>query len=396
MSKSIGKIFRDLDKPLLIITLVGFIYGLLTIVTASSRAAVVNYDVSIYYYFFKQLSFIIIGLIIAFFIITTNSSKYKGLVPILYILFLILNIVAWQSDVVKGSNNWIDLKFIKIQPSELSKPVIIAMLAIMFEKYYKKLRTKGISHNEMIGKILVAAFAIPAIVFLQKDLGTLLIILLIVGTMLLSSPILKVEKLKYFVFLIGLSIAALTVYTITSGEILNDARKSRFSSWLDPCGQYETGGYQVCNSFIAINDGGLTGLGIGKSKQKYSYIPEPHTDSAFAIIAEEYGVVGCSLIFLGYIIIIWRILDISSKSSTLRGRYICLGIATYFFAHILVNMGGLFGIMPLTGVPLPFFSYGGSFVISLIAAFALVQRVNIETKNQKIKINQHKSWFFLI
>ena len=395
MSQSIGKIFRDLDKPLLIITLVGFIFGLLTIVTASSRAAVVNYDVSIYYYFFKQLSFIIIGFIIAFFIITTSSNKYKGIVPILYILFLILNIIAWQSDVVKGSNNWIDLKFIKIQPSELSKPVIIAMLAIMFEKHYKKIRTKGISHNEMIGKILIVAFAIPAVVFLQKDLGTLLIILLIVGTLLLASPILKVEKLKYSVFLIGLAIAALGVYTITSGEILNDARKSRFSSWLDPCGQYETGGYQVCNSFIAINDGGLTGLGIGKSKQKYSYIPEPHTDSAFAIIAEEYGVIGCTFIFLGYIIILWRILDISAKASTIKGRYICLGVATYIFAHILVNMGGLFGIMPLTGVPLPFFSYGGSFIISLIAALALVQRVNIETKNQKIKINQRKSWFFL-
>lgn len=391
MSQSIGKMFRDLDKPLLIITLVGFIFGLLTIVTASSRAAVVNYDVSIYYYFFKQLSFIIIGFIIAFFIITTSSNKYKGIVPILYILFLILNIIAWQSDVVKGSNNWIDLKFIKIQPSELSKPVIIAMLAIMFEKYYKKIRTKGISHNEMIGKILIVAFAIPAVVFLQKDLGTLLIILLIVGTLLLASPILKVEKLKYSVFLIGLAIAALGVYTITSGEILNDARKSRFSSWLDPCGQYETGGYQVCNSFIAINDGGLTGLGIGKSKQKYSYIPEPHTDSAFAIIAEEYGVIGCTFIFLGYIIILWRILDISAKASTIKGRYICLGVATYIFAHILVNMGGLFGIMPLTGVPLPFFSYGGSFIISLIAALALVQRVNIETKNQKIKINQRKS-----
>ncbi|MBR2833178.1 MAG: FtsW/RodA/SpoVE family cell cycle protein [Bacilli bacterium] len=391
MSQSIAKIFRDLDKPLLIITLVGFIFGLLTIVTASSRAAVVNYDVSIYYYFFKQLSFIIIGLIIAFFILTTKTEKYRKIVPLLYILLLTLNIVAWQSDVVKGSNNWIDLKFTKIQPSELSKPIIIAMLAIMFEKYYRKLRTKNISHTEIIGKILIIAFAIPAVVFLQKDFGTLLIILLIVFTMLLASPILKIEKLKYAVFLLCLSIAALAVYTITSGEILNDARKSRFSSWFDPCGQYETGGYQVCNSFIAINDGGLTGLGIGKSKQKYSYIPEPHTDSAFAIIAEEYGVIGCTFIFIGYTLIIWRIISISSNASTIRGRYMCLGIATYIFAHILINMGGLFGIMPLTGVPLPFFSYGGSFVISLIAGFAIVQRVNIETKNQKIKINQHQS-----
>ena len=150
-------------------------------------------------------------------------------------------------------------------------------------------------------------------------------------------------------------------------------------------------GYNICNAFIAINDGGLFGVGIGKSTQKYSYIPEPHTDSAFAIIAEEYGVIGCAFIFIGYTIILWRIIIISSNASTKRGRYMCLGIATYVFAHILVNMGGLFGLMPLTGVPLPFFSYGGSFVISLIAAFAIVQRVNIETKNQKIKINQLKS-----
>lgn len=386
MSQSLKKLFRDLDKPLLIITLVGFIFGLLTIVTASSRAAVVNYDVSIYYYFFKQLSFIIVGFILAAIILKTDTKKYKALIPLAFIILIVLNIIAWQSDVVKGSNNWIDLKFIKIQPSELSKPIIIAYLAILFEKYYRKLRTKNISHYEIIGRILIVALIIPAIVFLQKDLGTLLIMMFIVGVMLLSSPILKIEKLKYGGMLFIVCLAAIGIYSSVNGGVLNDARKSRFSSWLDPCGKYETGGYQVCNSYIAINDGGLTGLGIGKSKQKYSYIPEPHTDSAFAIIAEEYGVISCTFIFIGYILIIWRITTIASKATTLRGRYICLGVATYIFAHILINMGGLFGIIPLTGVPLPFFSYGGSFIISLIVSLAIVQRVNIETKNKKIKV----------
>jgi len=386
MSQSLKKILRDLDKPLLIVTLVGFIFGLLTIVTTSSRAAVVNYDVSIYYYFFKQLTFIIVGFIIAVIILKTDTSKYKALVPLIFILLIVLNIMALQSDSLKGSNNWIDLKFIKLQPSELSKPVIIAYLAILFEKYYRKLRTKNIPHYEMIGRILIVALIIPALVFLQKDLGTLLIMLLIIGVMLLASPILKIEKLKYGGMLFLVFIAAIGIYSSVNGDLLNDARKSRFSSWLDPCGKYETGGYQVCNSYIAINDGGLTGLGIGKSKQKYSYIPEPHTDSAFAIIAEEYGVISCAFIFIGYILILWRITAIASKASTLRGRYICLGVATYIFAHILVNMGGLFGLMPLTGVPLPFFSYGGSFIISLIVSLAIVQRVNIETKNKKIKL----------
>lgn len=387
MSQSFKKIFKDLDKPLLILTIVGFVFGLLTIVTASSRAAVVNYDVSIYYYFFRELMFILIGVAIALVILKVDTKKYKTIVPLFLIVLIILNIIAWQSEAVSGSNNWIDLKFVKLQPSELSKPIIIAMLAILFEKYYRKLRTTNIPHYEMIGKILIVALIIPAIVFLQKDLGTLLIILFIIFIMLLASPILNIEKLKYGVLLIGLAIIGFFIYSSTQSEdVLNEARMSRFSSWLDPCGQYESGGYQVCNSYIAINDGGLMGLGIGKSKQKYSYIPEPHTDSAFAIIAEEYGVYRTIFIFIGYGIILWRILLISARASTLRGRYICLGVACFIFAHIFVNLGGMFGLIPLTGVPLPFFSYGGSFAIALIAALAMVQRVNIETKNQKIKV----------
>ena len=390
MNKSLKQIIRDLDKPLLLITIVGFVFGLLTIVTASSRAAVVNYDVSIYYYFFKQLTFIIIGVILSIIVLKTNTKRYKSIVPLLFIIMVILNIIAWRSDELAGSNNWIDLGFVKLQPSELSKPVIIAFLAILFEKYYRKLRTLNIKHYDMIIKILLVALTIPAIVFLQKDLGTLLIMLSIITVMLIASPILKQEKLKYSLIIILTGLAAFAVYMFVDGNILNDARKSRFSSWFDPCGKYETGGYQVCNSYIAINDGGLLGLGIGKSKQKYSYIPEPHTDSAFAIIAEEYGVYRTILIFLGYIILLWRILLIASRASTLRGRYMCLGIATYIFAHIFINLGGMFGLIPLTGVPLPFFSYGGSFAISLLVSLAIVQRVCVETKNKKIKIEPLK------
>ena len=290
MSQSFKKIFRDLDKPLLILTIVGFVFGLLTIVTASSRAAVVNYDVSIYYYFFRELMFILIGVAIALVILKIDTKKYKTLVPLFFIVLIILNIIAWQSEAVSGSNNWIDLKFVKLQPSELSKPVIIAMLAILFEKYYRKLRTTNIPHYEMIGKILIVALIIPAIVFLQKDLGTLLIILFIIFVMLLASPILKIDKLKYGVLLVGLAVVGFFIYnSMQSDDVLNEARMSRFSSWLDPCGQYESGGYQVCNSYIAINDGGLWGLGIGKSKQKYSYIPEPHSDLYLAISVVKYG-----------------------------------------------------------------------------------------------------------
>ena len=386
--KSLFKLLKDLDKSLLIASAALFIFGLLNIVTASSRAAVVNYDVSIYYYFYRQLAFIIIGLIAGAIIIKTDTKYYKVIVPVLFVAAIALNLWALTFEELSGSKNWIDLKVIKLQPSEFSKPIIICLLAILFEKNYRKLRTVNIKHYDIIATMLLIAMIIPAIIVLQKDFGTLLIILFIIGMMFLASPILKIDKIKTFLFMLVLGgLALLVIYNVQGGGyILNDARISRFTSFLDPCGNYENGGYQVCNSYIAINDGGLWGLGIGKSKQKYSYIPEPHTDSAFAIIAEEYGVYRSVFIFILYAIVLYRIAVIGSKAASLRGRYICVGIISYIFIHIFINLGGMFGLIPLTGVPLPFLSYGGSFVLSLLASLAIVQRICIESKNKKIKI----------
>ena len=380
------KLLKDLDKPLLIASAALFIFGLLNIVTASSRAAVVNYDVSIYYYFYRQLAFIIIGIIAGIVIIKMDTKYYKLIVPLLFVIVILLNLWALTFEELSGSKNWIDLKFIKLQPSEFSKPIIICLLAILFEKNYRKLRTLNIKHYDTIFTMIFIAMIIPAVVFLQKDYGTMLIILFIIFMMFLASPILKIDKIKTVLVMIALGGLALLVMYSVQGYILNDARISRFTSFLDPCGNYENGGYQVCNSYIAINDGGLWGLGIGKSKQKYSYIPEPHTDSAFAIIAEEYGIYRTIFIFILYGIVLYRIAVIGAKAASLRGRYICVGMISYIFVHIFINLGGMFGLIPLTGVPLPFLSYGGSFVLSLLASLAIIQRICIESKNKKIKI----------
>ena len=167
-------------------------------------------------------------------------------------------------------------------------------------------------------------------------------------------------------------------------SIFTPAQLSRFD-FFDPCSDYYEGGYQICNGFIAINEGGLFGNGIGESKQ-VSYIPESHTDSVFAIIAEEYGLIICTLIFIAYLVILFRIFKLSSRTSTIKGKYICLGIGVYIFLHFLINLGGLFGIMPLTGVPLPFLSYGGSYTLSLMISLAVVQSIHIETEREKIRV----------
>lgn len=384
--KKVKNNINDMDKPLLMVTVIFFIFGLLNIVTASSREAVVRYDTSLYHYFWSQLMMLGIGTVGSLIIINTESKHYKWIAPILY--FIILGIIISLSlfgEEHKGAINWITLFGFTFQPSEFAKPILIVFLAVLYETFARKLKNKRINHYDMISIILLVSFLIPVIVFFQKDFGTMFITCVVVGTMFLASPIIRTEKVKTIGLLILLLFCGCCLLLAKKGYIFNEAQMARFD-FFNPCSDYETGGYQVCNGFIALNDGGLFGLGIGKSKQKYSYIPEPHTDSVFAIVGEEIGLLWSTLIFIAYIFILKRILNLASIANTTRGKFICLGVATYIFMHILVNLGGLFGIMPLTGVPLPFLSYGGSFTISLIASLAIVQRIHIETKNQKIRI----------
>ena len=383
MRLKIKKVFQNIDKPLFFVMCVIIIFGLLNIVTASSRETVVRYDQSLYHYFFQHSLMLMLSLVGSIIIINVPTKYYKLLAPILYIISLgLLIYLSVTGTSERGSVNWLSIAGFTFQPSELAKPVMIVCLALIFEIFNKKLKKPNTNHYDMIGFILLIGLIIPVIVFLQGDLGTSLIILGVFGVMFIASPILKVDKFKTTIFLliVGL-IGILGVYSI-KGYILTEAQLKRFD-FFNPCSKYEKSGYQICNGFIAINDGGLLGLGIGKSKQKYSYIPDPHTDSVFAIMAEELGFLLSTLVFVAYIFILGRVLRTASRASTIRGRYMCLGIAVYMFLHILLNLGGLFGILPLTGVPLPFLSYGGTFTICLICSLAIVQRVHIETYSQK-------------
>lgn len=384
--KKIIRYYNDMDKPLLYVTLILFIFGLFNIVTASSSESVVRYEQSLFYYFFRQLFMITLGLVLSIFIIKKDTKKYgfPAFVAFAAVTFCVMYLFLYGTF-HKGAQNWLTFGSITFQPSEFVKPVIIVCLALIFDKAKNKLRNSKYKHYDLIGVILVVGLFNSAIIFLEKDLGTMLILVFIFMTLFMASPILKQEKTKTIIFLIIVAISGLLIIKNQKGYVLSEEQKARFN-FINPCKNYLDGGYQICNAYIAINNGGLLGLGIGKSQQKYSYIPEPHTDMVFAIIAEEQGLLRCSFIFLGYAIVLYRILNLSSKVGTLRGKYITLGVASYIFAHILINLGGLFGVLPLTGVPLPFLSYGGSFTLALILSLALVQRVHIEYKREKIKI----------
>ena len=379
--------FSDMDKVLFFTSLILIVFGSLNIVTASSREAVVNADANMFYYFFKHVIILMISLVAFIIVLKIPTKDYKKWLPLIYIavfgmnLFLILKGVA-----TRGANNWIDLGFMKIQPSELAKPTIILAMSLMFEMYFKKLKDIKEKHDMIIWRIIGFALIFPILVFLQKDLGTAIILFGIFGVLFVFSPISRSEKIKASLISIGILAILLIVRLSISGYILSGAQESRLNNFFNPCSKYEDTGYQVCNAFIAINNGGLTGVGLGKSTQKYSYIPEPHTDMVFSIIAEENGVIIGGLIFILYTILLFRILKLSMKAKRISHKYMCIGFATYVFLHILINLGGLFGLIPLTGVPLPFLSYGGSFTLSFIASIAVVQRIHIEMRNEKIKV----------
>ena len=156
---------------------------------------------------------------------------------------------------------------------------------------------------------------------------------------------------------------------------------SRFD-FSNPCSEekFYTTGTQLCNGYIAFNNGGLTGLGLGNSTQKYLYLPEAYTDFIFAITVEELGLISGIVILMLMFIVLWRIFIISKRASTESGKLMCYGIFWYILLHIIVNLGGIMGLIPLTGVPLPFLSYGGSFLICLVTSITIVERVAIESK----------------
>ena len=367
------RIIKYLDKPLLIVTVLLFIIGLIMVFSASNVTAYMSHAVSPYNYFIKQLIFLITGLILFFIMIQFNTKSY-GMFSwgLLIITTISLVILLMMGSAKNQAVSWFDLGFISIQPSEFIKIITIVFLAQYYEKNQKKLNSWGKS----LFPIGICGI-IAGLIFIQPDLGTTIIYSVIVGIIFLSVPISKEIKYKTLFAIVGL-VAFGAIALVGSGKgVLLERQMERFD-FSNPCSKILSTGNQVCNCYIAINNGGLTGVGLGNSTQKYLYLPEPYTDFIYAIIVEELGIVTGVFIILLYIFILFRILMIGRKSPSNRGAVLCYGVATYIFLHIAINLMGIMGIMPMTGVPLPFMSYGGSFTICLIAALTIVQRVSVE------------------
>ncbi len=374
------KILKNLDKRLLIVTIILFSLGLIMIYSASNVTAYMLNDASPSVYFVKQLIFLISGIILSLFIIRFNSKTYSVVSWIVMIaISIILVCLFLYGTAVNGAYGWIGYKGFGIQPSEFAKIAIIVLLATYYDQNKK--------YSDDLKKMLLplgVCDLVTLFIVLQKDLGTAFIFLVLSLCIFFLSPVSK--RIKKGVFLIGFcSFVLLVLVLVAFGDKILDSNKLARFNFANPCERYLDSGNQLCNAYIAMNSGGILGKGLGDSTQKYLYLPEAHTDFIFAIYVEELGLVGAVVLFLLYIFLILRIVAIGKCSNRTLYSLICYGVAIYLFLHIIINLGGVMGIIPITGVPLAFISYGGSFCWSTIVALTLVQRVQYEVKMKNLK-----------
>lgn len=374
------KVLKYIDKFLFFISVVFFLFGLIMIFSSSNIAAFMRYDANPYYFLLKQLVNLIVGLVAFLIIINFNTKTYSALswFGLLATIGALL-FVYFYGSLTNKARSWIYLGTFMFQPSELAKVVLIVWFSAFYE--FKRNSLNKIFTN--LFPLVISAF-ISAFIILQPDFGTAGVVIILSFLLYLLIPIKKSIKFKVA------TISALVMIIMLMGYyIFNTSSFSRQISRLDfayPCSQekFYTTGNQVCNSYIAFNNGSLTGKGLGNSTQKYLYLAESHTDFIFSIIVEEFGFIGAVLIILLYIILLYKIVSIGNRSVSSRGAIICYGVAIYIFLHISINLLGIMGWLPLTGIPLPFLSYGGTFTLCLIIALSTVQRVAIESKMKNL------------
>ena len=391
MKKYIVKVFKNLNKSLFFWTMLYAIGGAFLILDASLISATLTYGYdNPYHFFIAQLAFIVVSLIGAYIIIKFIPTKIYGIASIFIGGILIVALVGtfggnWIGNGVRAVT--LQIGGFTLQPAEFLK---IALIMFMGSFYYY--RSKNPKLKSWWWLALIPSITVFAIVMFGGDFGTAAIIVALSALIFVAVPTSKEEiwfnriKRIAIIGLVGSVLALKLGYLVIPEEKLkSDYRLNRFI-YTNPCDRYEeNSGYQVCNGFIAIDNGGLKGVGIGNSVQKYLYLPASHTDFIFPIVVEELGSIVGVLIIVGFMYIIALIFRVASSSYNLQNSIICYGIGINLMLHIFVNLGGVLGIIPLTGVPLPFLSYGGSFCITTICSLALVQRIHIENKEEKKK-----------
>lgn len=382
---------RNFDYGLLFVYIFLCIFGLVMIYSSSMFVAIVSDGEAPNYYYKKQLINLAVACL-AFVVVVLfpyHNYRNKSILKFLAVVMVVLEVWLFTAGIGKeevGSQSWIRLfGLMTFQPSEYAKLFVILYFAGV-------LYNKSVSNRKDIQRLTVNDIKFPTIAWVvilgcvaaETDIGAVLLIFSIALGIFVASGMRGKILLKFSIVLgfFG-SIAVAILLLIKRESIFNESRLGRFTSYRNPFEYAEGSGYQVINGYYAIGSGGIEGKGLGQSVQKLGYLPEPQTDFILAIIAEELGVFGVTVVLLGIGYIVLRGLWIAMTTKDPHARMIAAGISTWIGLQTFVNVGGLSGIIPLTGVTLPFISYGGTSILLLSVAMGILINVSVHHKIER-------------
>ncbi|MDP3043340.1 MAG: putative lipid II flippase FtsW [bacterium] len=357
------------DWSLIITTAVIVVFGLVMLSSASLVVAYKEYNDS--YYFFKhQLLGLFAGIIAFLFFARVDYHKWKKYAfgfLIFSIVMLLLVFIPGLGKIVRGSRSWIDIFGQSLQPSEFVKLSFLLYLAAWLESRGKQIN----DFHQGIGPLMIILGVIAGLMLLQPDLGTLFIIIITSFVVYFVSG----GNLKYIIIISLISIIGLTALVLKNEHQLN-----RFKCYRNPDFSPQNYCYQIKQSLIAVGSGGIFGRGLGNSRQKFLYIPELENDFIFSIIAEETGLIVSGLLVLLFIFLFYRGISIAKKAPDDFGKNLAIGIVAWIVFQAILNIGGIIKLLPMTGVPLPFVSSGGSAMMASLAAMGILVNISKQTR----------------
>ncbi|HEX6486155.1 MAG TPA: rod shape-determining protein RodA [Nocardioidaceae bacterium] len=326
-------------------------------------------------YLKKQLVNIAIGVVLGVMIIATDHRWVRILAPLVYVASVVgLILVLVMGSTVNGSRSWLMVGGLSIQPAEFAKlAVVIGMALLVAERTEGSWKQREVRHLDVLGMLVIAG--LPAVlILLQPDLGTMLV---------LSATVFGVVGISGAPrrWLVGLAASAVggAIVAVQAG-VLKDYQVDRFMAFTNPGLDPRGAGYNTEQARIAIGNGGVFGQGLFDGSQtKSGFVPEQHTDFIFTVAGEELGLVGSAVLIALLGVVLWRALTIASRADDLFGRLAAGGIACWFGFQAFQNIGMCLGIMPVTGVPLPLVSYGGSSMFAGLMAIGLLQNIHLRT-----------------
>ncbi len=364
-----------IDYPLLIAVLLLVIIGLTFVYTASSAKAAERFDGDSAYFLKMQSIRVIIGLIAMAMVMRVDYHTWIRRAPVFYwliltvLLFMLFMPSSWM---IRGTRRWIDLGLVKLQPSEFAKYALIFMLAKLLSK--RDLDIKQFVDGLLPQLILIGL--ICGAILPEPDAGSALMIFFIALTLLFTAGARIVHLFNV------LSAGALMVF---AGLMVNAYQRERLFSFIASLRNEGEVGWQVKQSLISLGNGGVFGVGLGQSRQKMHWLPDPFTDFIFSIIGEELGLIGTLGIVALFVFIIYRGFRIALNAPDPEGRYLAVGITTAIGLYAFMNMAVITHLVPTTGIPMPFVSYGGSSLITHLAAVGMLLNISYQSSMRYVK-----------